>query len=87
MLMLEMMRNSESGGIRINIIQALDHKEVVAIMVEEEDHPPFLAQVAVASLVHDYAMEQLRPASADPKRRAFVGLLGLIIVQLRLNSA
>lgn len=56
-------------------------------MVEEEEHPPFLAQVAVASLVHNYAMEQLRPASADPKRQAFVGLLGLIIVQLRLNSA
>ena len=38
------------------------HKEVVAIMVEEEDHPQYLAQVAVASLVHNYAMEQLRPA-------------------------
>lgn len=64
----------------------MDHKEVVAIMVEEEDQMPFLAQVALASLVHNYAMEQLTPTSLAPKRRAFVGLLGLIIVQLRLNS-
>ena len=85
--MLPMLRNSESGDIRINMLKSMDHKEVVAIMVEEEDQPPFLAQVAVASLMQNYAMEYLRPPSTDPKRRAFVGLLGLIIVQLRLNSA
>ena len=51
-------RNSESGDISLRIVLAGEHKEVEAIMVEEEHHPRYLAQVAVASLIlHNYAME------------------------------
>ena len=43
------------GGISITVVAA-EPKEVVASLAEAE-HPPLLAQVAVASLVHNYARE------------------------------
>ena len=41
-------RNSESGGALFRMVEKV-YKEVVAILVEEDQHPPTLVQVAPAT--------------------------------------